>query len=130
MKDLLIITPVKDSIELTEQTIYSVKKSIGENQWDYIVYDDFSKEETSIRLDDLARKLDFDIIHLSDIIEMPSPNYRYILQDAQKKALLRNKHLVIIESDVVVNALTLKSLLSQVSDGVGMVASVTKVRAL
>ena len=126
MKDLLIITPVKDSIELTEQTIYSVKKSIGENQWDYIVYDDFSKEETSIRLDDLARKLDFDSIHLSDIIETPSPNYRYILQDAQKKALLRNKHLVIIESDVVVNALTLKSLLSQVSDGVGMVASVTK----
>lgn len=127
MKDLLIITPVKDSIDLTEQTIRSVVHSIaGKGQWTYVVYDDFSKVETSVRLDELAKELKFDVIHLADVIDSPSPNYRYILLQSQKRAIIENKHLVIVESDVVVNQNTFISLVNHVSSKVGMVASVTK----
>ena len=41
MKELLIITPVKNSITLTEQTIRSVVSAIDKQHWKYVVYDDF-----------------------------------------------------------------------------------------
>ena len=125
MKDLLIITPVKNSINLTEQTIRSVMDSIDKQHCRYVVYDDFSDIETVKRLDELAKELDFEIVHLSDVIDTPSPNYRYVLQQSQKYALENDKHLVIVESDVVVNKDTFVQLENRVVDGVGLVASVT-----
>ena len=52
MKELLIITPVKDSIELTEKTIRSVMDSFDREEWDYVVYDDFSSDVNASRLDE------------------------------------------------------------------------------
>ena len=125
MKKLLIITPVKDSIELTEPTIRSVMGCIDKKKCEYIVFDDFSTQESVIKLDELAEELSFKVTHLSDEINNPSPNYRYILQQVQKKAIEEDKHLIIVESDVLVNADTFYKLESAVTDKVGLVASVT-----
>ncbi len=125
MKDLLIITPVKNSINLTEQTIRSVMDSIDRQHCKYVVYDDFSDSETAQRLDCLAGELNFEIVHLSDIINTPSPNYRYVLQKAQERAIEKDEHLVVVESDVVVNKDTFVQLNNRVAEDVGLVASVT-----
>jgi hypothetical protein len=47
------------------------------------------------------------------------------LQQSQQQALMENKHLVIVESDVIVKENTLTSMLEEVHEGVGMVAAVT-----
>ena len=125
MSKLLIITPVKDSIELTELTIRSVMKASFGVECEYVVYDDFSIPENALLLDSLAKELGFRVIHLCDIIDSPSPNYRFVLQHAQEWALKTDSHLVIVESDVVVNTDTFTRLVSAVTDNVGMVASVT-----
>ena len=125
MSKLLIITPVKDSIELTELTIRSVMKASFGVECEYVAYDDFSTPENALVLDSLAKELGFRVIHLCDIIDSPSPNYRFVLQHAQELALKTDSHLVIVESDVVVNPDTFIRLVSAVTDNVGMVASVT-----
>ena len=125
MNKLLVITPVKNSIDLTEKTIRAVMDSVDRQQMRYVVYDDFSDCETVQRLDALACELCFEVVHLSDFIESPSPNYRYILQKAQERALEEGEHLVIVESDVVINRDTFVKLNSAVEEGVGLVASVT-----
>jgi hypothetical protein len=126
MNKLLVITPVKNSIDLTEKTIRAVMNSVDRRQMKYVVYDDFSDVETAQRLDALVCELGFEVVHLSDVIDSPSPNYRYILQKAQERAIGNDEHLVIVESDVVVNQNTFISLVNHVSSKVGMVASVTK----
>ena len=125
MKDLLIITPVKNSIDLTERTIRAVMDSEGKQHFRYVVYDDFSDVEVARKLDDLARELNFEVVHLSDFIDTPSPNYRYILQEAQRLCVAEDRHLAIVESDVVVNRETFVKLEEAVAEGVGLVASVT-----
>ena len=125
MKKLLIITPVKDSIELTEKTIRSVMNSVNRDAFDYVVYDDFSTEENACRLDDLSSELGFRVVHLRDVLNTPSPNYRSVLQMAQQEAINDDCHLVIVESDVVVDSVTFQRLESEVRDDVGLVAAVT-----
>jgi hypothetical protein len=125
MNKLLVITPVKNSIDLTEKTIRAVMNSVDRRQMKYVVYDDFSDSETAQRLDALVCELGFEVVHLSDVIDSPSPNYRYILQKAQERAIGNDEHLVIVESDVVVNKDTFVRLNKRVVDGVGLVASVT-----
>ena len=125
MKELLIITPVKNSIELTEKTIRSVMNALDREKWNYVVYDDFSSDANASRLDELSAELGFRIVHLRDILTTPSPNYRYVLQVAQQEAINQGCHLVIVESDVVVNPDTFRSLHSAVSNNVGLVASIT-----
>lgn len=125
MNKLLVITPVKNSINLTEKTIRAVMDGMDKQQMKYVVYDDFSDIETVQRLDILASELGFEVVHLSDFIESPSPNYRYILQKAQERAIENDEHLVIVESDVVINRDTFVKLNRAVEEGVGLVASVT-----
>ena len=125
MNKLLVITPVKNSIDLTEKTIRAVMDSMDKQQMKYVVYDDFSDSETAQRLDALACELSFEVVHLSDVIDSPSPNYCYILQKAQERAIGYDEHLVVVESDVVVNKDTFVQLNKRVADGVGLVASVT-----
>ena len=110
MKKLLIITPVKDSIELTEKTIRSVMESFNKDAWNYVVYDDFSSDANAVRLDELSSELGFRVVHLKDELTTPSPNYRFVLQMAQQEAISSDSHLVIVESDVVVNTDTFQRL--------------------
>ena len=123
MKDhqLHIIMPVKDSLEMAERAI----RAIVDSGHMLYVYDDYSLSENAQRLDELAKELGIKVIHLADITNHPSPNYRLVLQLAQQQVLAENKHLVIIESDVIIKEDTLSQMQAEVQEGVGMVAAVT-----
>ena len=54
MKGLDIITPVKDSIVLSEQTVRAVMASDLPMPFTYTVYDDNSTPENAARLEELA----------------------------------------------------------------------------
>lgn len=120
-QQLHIIMPVKDSVEIAQRAIRAVVAS----GYSISIYDDNSLPENALRLDELAAELNIPLYHLSDLTDHPSPNYRLVLQHAQQHALATGKHLVIVESDVIVSAHTLARMEKEVLPGVGMVAAVT-----
>ncbi|GAP72747.1 glycosyltransferase family A protein [Candidatus Symbiothrix dinenymphae] len=129
MKKIHIITPVKDSLETTIQTIESIMASDIACPFEYTVYNDFSSDENSAKLAALSQEKGFNLLNLSDLTQHPSPNYLLVLQTAQQRALSENAHLIIIESDVTVQRDTIQTLyqLAIANDQlpVGMVAAVT-----
>lgn len=110
MSEAIIITPVKDSLETTKRTIEAIAKAAGD--FEYFVFNDFSKAETKNYLERAKEQNNFQLVNLEDITDTPSPNYKLVLQTAQKMALKRNCPLVIIESDVVIKNDTLTKLIS------------------
>ncbi len=126
MLDAIVITPVKDSIETTLETIQSVRKSEG--NFLYYIYNDFSTEISTKILIDICAKYEITLINLDKITNHPSPNYRLILQLAQTEAIKLNLPLIIVESDVLVSTSTLKELLgkSNVLTKKGLVGCITK----
>ncbi len=127
MKELHIITPVKDSVELTLETIAAIAASRITVPHTYFVYDDFSTDETRARLKKAAQEAPFELIHLSDLTTHPSPNYLLVLQLAQERALRADAALAIVESDVVVRPDTLQGLFDGAAarPDCGIAASVT-----
>jgi len=125
MSDLIAITPVKNSLATTIETLQSVSQAKG--IFDYIIFDDFSNQETASYLDQHAKSLNYQVIHLKDHIDSPSPNYRTTLIMAQEKALEKKADLVIVESDVIVKPETLKGLHETANslESPGLVGSVT-----
>lgn len=125
MYEALVITPVKDSITTTIETINSV---VGANtEIYYVVYNDFSNEENTKILQKLSLKHKFELVNLSEITSTPSPNYKLVLQLAQKKALQLNLPLVVVESDVEVKTETFNELIVNAKnlENCGMVAAIT-----
>ena len=120
-KTVHIIMPVKDSLETAERAIRAAVSS----GYNVHVYDDYSLPENAARLDELSRETGIEVIHLSEKTDHPSPNYRWVLIDAQRKCIQKGSHLVIIESDVIINHSTIATLLSGITPGTGMVAAVT-----
>ena len=120
-KHLHIIMPIKDSIEMAEKAILAIVNS-GHT---VCVYDDNSTPENAQKLDSIAQQHNIQLIHLSSLTDHPSPNYRLVLQHARNTALSKGQHLVIVESDVMVQDDTLNRMVKQVSNGIGMVAAVT-----
>mgnify|MGYP003562901774 FL=1 len=118
---LHIIMPIKDSLEIAEKAI----RSIVDSGHTLCIYDDNSLPENAKRLDLICSETNTQVIHISDLTDHPSPNYRLVLQLAQQEALATNRHLVIVESDVFVQSGTLDKMLAEVQEGVGMVAAVT-----
>ena len=118
---LHIIMPVKDSLEMAERAI----RAIVDSGHTLCVYDDNSLKDNAKRLDKLASETNIQVVHISDLTDHPSPNYRLVLQLAQKQALTENKHLVIVESDVIIQPKTLNRMVEEVQPEVGMVAAVT-----
>lgn len=112
MSCLRIATPVKDSIDLTLETIHSVLASRVSVPFTYVVYNDFSAPENTLRLQEAANSLGFELINLSDLTNHPSPNYLLVLQLEQRHCLDENADLVIVESDVIVRKDTIESLYS------------------
>lgn len=121
MVEPLIIMPVKDSLETAEQAIRAIVAS-GHN---VCVYDDYSSDENAARLDALRNELDIRVVHIREVLDHPSPNYRWVLNTAQREAIEKNQDLVIVESDVIVKEGTISRLQQAISKGVGMVAAVT-----
>lgn len=127
MKQLSVITPVKDSIELTLKTIEAIMTSHCPIPFSYTVYNDFSTPENTLKLEEASKRWNFRLVNLSDLTNHPSPNYLLVLQMAQKEALANDAGLLIVESDVVVRPTTLHSLYAAATEleDCGMVASVT-----
>ncbi|MEY5068957.1 MAG: hypothetical protein RLZ47_819 [Bacteroidota bacterium] len=125
MIQAIVITPVKNSIETTLETIRAIANSSIRVK--HIVYNDFSTEETKKALEAAKNKDVFELIHLEEITNHPSPNYRLVLQDAQQKAIQENLPLIIVESDVRVQSDTLEKMveLSKNQPEVGMIGAVT-----
>ena len=110
MKCLHVLTPVKDSIDFTLETIEAIMQSEVTVPFTYTVYNDFSTEENPRRLEEASRRYGFRLINLSDVTSHPSPNYLLVLQMAQQEALAADAGMLIVESDVVVKKDTLQSL--------------------
>jgi hypothetical protein len=108
MPEAIIITPVKDSLHTTNRTIKAISEAIGD--FDYYVFNDFSQPETKQFLDQSKEKYGFKLIHLEEITKTPSPNYKLVLEIAQRTALENNCPLIIIESDVVIKPDTISGL--------------------
>jgi hypothetical protein len=75
----------------------------------------------------MSQAANFELINLSEVTTTPSPNYRLVLQMAQKMAISQGLPLIIVESDVEVKPETLTALVQQsrTLDCCGMVANVT-----
>lgn len=127
MNKLHILTPVKDSLETTLRTIDSIMNSQITADCSYTVYNDFSTDETTTQLQLASEKQGFTLVNLKDITTHPSPNYLFVLQTAQQKAISENAHLLIIESDVIVEKDTIQKMYDSVStfEKAGMIAAVT-----
>jgi len=108
MPEAIVITPVKNSPETTEKTIDAICQS--EADIEYFVYNDFSDRHTRNVLEQLHEKYKFNLVHLEEITENPSPNYKLVLEMAQTLALKKNLPLIIIESDVIIKTDTIKKL--------------------
>ena len=120
----MIITPVKDSVDTAFKTIQRVCESKGD--FSYLVYNDRSLPENRVLLNE-NQKLGYSLINIEDYVETPSPNYRFTLIDARKKALEKNAHLLIVESDVFVAPDTISGLLkiAVTEKDCGMAAAIT-----
>ena len=127
MKNLHIITPVKDSIESTIETVRALLSSSIGVPYTYTIYNDFSTPENTALLEIYSRELEFELINLAEITDHPSPNYLLVLQMAQKRAVEEGADLLIVESDVVVNDYTVQSLVEGAEErkDCGIAAAVT-----
>lgn len=127
MDKINIITPVKDSLDTTLQTIQNIMQSETTVGFEYTIYNDFSTEQTTEVLQFESDKQGFTLVNLQEITTHPSPNYLLVLQTAQKKAIADGNHLLIIESDVIVKKDTIEKMYnySKRLNHVGMIAAVT-----
>lgn len=125
--NLHVITPVKNSIDTTLQAIEKIFLSDATVDFTFTVYNDFSDEDVTRKLQDITKTHGFNLINLCDITNHPSPNYLLILQLAQQKAIKEKAHLLIVESDVLVENNTIQRLFDYASqlDNPGLIASVT-----
>lgn len=123
MCKLHVIMPVKDSMDTARDAIRAVMHTEGV---DFTVYNDFSSDEATAELTALAAEYGFRLVNWADTTRHPSPNYRLTLQDAQRRALSENAHLVVVESDVTVKPDTVGRLAAQAEKGIGLVAAVTE----
>lgn len=127
MRPIHIITPVKNSIESTLETIKAILASEITRPYIYTIYNDFSTDENTALLEQYSAELGFELVNLKDITDHPSPNYLLVLQRCQKRALEAGADLLIVESDVVVRPDTLQGLADGAAkhDDCGIAASVT-----
>ncbi|MBQ5831615.1 MAG: glycosyltransferase family 2 protein, partial [Alistipes sp.] len=101
MRALHIITPVKDSIPSTIQTVNAIRNSKIGREYTYTIYNDFSSDENTATLErEVARWGDVELVNLKDITTHPSPNYLLVLQISQQRAIREDADLLIVESDV------------------------------
>lgn len=127
MERLHIITPVKDSIDSTLDTMRAVMASQLDVPHTYTLYNDFSTPENTTRLEEASREMGFQLVNLSELTDHPSPNYLFVLQRERKMCLEDGAGLLIVESDVTVRPETLQGLWNgaKTHTDAGIVASVT-----
>ncbi len=127
MKKIHIITPVKDAIDSTLETVKAVLSSQLKVPFTYTIYNDFSTVENTIILQTASYKLGFNLVNLSEMTSHPSPNYLFVLQHERHSCLEEGAALLIVESDVVVRPNTLQKLCDSANKypNAGILAAVT-----
>jgi hypothetical protein len=127
MHKLHVLTPVKDSLDTTLRTIDGVVNSAAAVELDYTVYNDFSTDDTTSQLRSVADARGITLVNLKDITSHPSPNYLLVLRIAQRRAVAEGAHLLIVESDVIVERDTVQRLYDHAATlaNPGMIAAVT-----
>ena len=127
MKKIHIITPVKDSIESTLDTVKAIMSSDIKVPFTYTIYNDFSTPENTLRLEEASKVYGFQLVNLSDLTDHPSPNYLLALQKTQQEAIEAEAGLLIVESDVTVQPNTLQALFDGAMErkDCGMAAAIT-----
>ncbi len=123
-RELHIIMPVKDSIETVREALAALFASSDLN-WRFTLYNDFSTPENTEQLRALADQYTFELINWAERTKHPSPNYRFTLIDAQRKALEEHADLLIIESDVLVRHDTIAQIRSARTERLGLIAAIT-----
>ncbi|MCE7058041.1 glycosyltransferase family 2 protein [Algoriphagus sp. AGSA1] len=125
MAELLVITPVKNSLGTTLDTAKAIAGSSVAVR--HIIFNDFSSGETKAGLEANEAEIGYEVIHLEDHTDHPSPNYKLVLQMAQKMAKGAGLPLLVVESDVVVAHNTIAELLDfqKSAKKSGLVGSVT-----
>ena len=125
MAQVLVITPVKNAIETTLDTARAIAASSVKVQ--HVIFNDFSTEETKASLEKHRAELGYDLIHIEDLTDHPSPNYKLVLQLAQQQAMEAGIPLLVVESDVVIAPNTIQSLLDHLAahPSTGLVGAVT-----
>ncbi|WP_306551182.1 glycosyltransferase [Daejeonella sp.] len=125
MPQVLVINPVKNAIETTLDTARAITKSTVKVK--YVIFNDFSTVETKDILEKHREELGYDLIHIEDLTDHPSPNYNLVLQLAQRQALEAKIPLLVVESDVVITPNTIQALLDHLAaqPNTGLVGSVT-----
>ena len=127
MTCLHIITPVKDSIDSTLDTVRAIMSSDIKVPYTYTIYNDFSTPENTLRLEEASKEYGFQLVNLSDLTDHPSPNYLLVLQKTQQEAIEAEAGLLIVESDVTVQPHTLQALFDGAMErkDCGMAAAIT-----
>ncbi|WP_200974645.1 glycosyltransferase [Echinicola sp. 20G] len=125
MAQVLAITPVKNSIETTLETAKAIKASSVPVV--HKIFNDFSTPETKAALDKHAPEIGYELIHLEEVTDTPSPNYKLVLQMAQKEALEKGLSLLVVESDVTVEKDSIEKMLDfyQKNEKVGLIGAIT-----
>ncbi|AGA76953.1 glycosyltransferase family 2 protein [Echinicola vietnamensis] len=125
MAKALVITPVKNSIETTLETAAAIQASTVPVT--HKIFNDFSSPETKALLDQNAPKIGYELVHLEEITDTPSPNYKLVLQMAQKEAVAMQLPLLVVESDVTVEKDTIEKMLQFLQDheNTGLVGAIT-----
>jgi GT2 family glycosyltransferase len=121
----ILITPVKDSLKTTRETIHSLR-SVNRDI-PYFILDDYSSKETRRWLEENAARYSYTVINLEKHTKKSSPNYRTALILARNLAIENRSHLIIVESDVFATYETiieLNKLADDLTDA-GLVGSVT-----
>ena len=90
MKSLHIVTPVKDSIESTLETIKAILSSDIKVPYTYTIYNDFSTAENTALLEKYSKELGFTLVNISDLTDHPSPNYLLVLQRCRREAIAQD----------------------------------------
>lgn len=125
MSEVLVITPVKNSAESTLECAQAIADSSYPIK--HIIFNDFSSEETKEKLEGAKGKIGYQLIHLEDITDTPSPNYKLVLQMAQKEALRMGLPLIVVESDVIIKKNTISEMIEflKKSPKSGLIGAIT-----
>lgn len=112
-------------METSIETITAVSQAEGD--FSYCIYNDFSDEAVKKYFAENEQVFNYKLVNIEEITANPSPNYRLILQLAQKEARAQNVPLIIIESDVIIKPDTIRNLtaLNKKLDNPGLIGAVT-----
>jgi len=125
MSKVFVITPVKNAVESTIECAQAIANTGFPLK--HTIFNDFSTEATKEKLQAEKSKIGFELINLEEITDTPSPNYKLVLQMAQKDSISLGIPLLVVESDVMVKENTIAQMMDFLNDfpKAGLIGAIT-----